>query len=101
VRCFRGLLKSRVCFNESDDKSEAFVFKANPVCILMCTGSGDFILLVEGQEYYSFYRKRQRMCSDPQVLLCIYCSVMFTCEWLPVACQSNILLPSSANKDVK
>lgn len=65
MQSFHGFLKSRVCFNESDDGSGVFVFRASPVCILRCAGSGDFILLVEGQEYYSFYRKRQRMGSDP------------------------------------
>lgn len=48
VQSFHGFLISRVCFNESDDRSEAFAFRATPVCILTCASSGDFILLVEG-----------------------------------------------------
>lgn len=72
------------------------VFRANPVCIVMCAGSDGFILLAAEQECHSFCRKTQRMCSDPQALLCMKCTVMFLCEWL-----SKALLPSSANRDVQ
>lgn len=42
--------------------------------------------------------QKETKCSDPQVLLCIYCSVMLMCERLLEACQSNTSLPSSKKK---